>query len=210
MTTTGCMTGERPTLSAENIEMTEPGGLDAQPPTDPAGAAVYAPLVSERRGERPAEAHYEVLRKFGNTRTDVTLARETGRWSLTVGDIRFLETDGRQRTCELSVDWCTDGFDEARVSDVLTTIRFARESAATRLRRDAENATGPIEGSTREVAGRSATCAEIPLQGGNSLYCTVSRGLLAIQDTADVRISLVSFRTSPRRSLFRTSLTSDG
>jgi hypothetical protein len=183
MILSACLTGERPSFVEADA---------AAAPADPVVAEVTALLVDGPQADQPVVARYDVLRKFGNTSTEVVLAREGDRWSLTVGDVRYLEVAGDRSTCELSTGRCERGFDEARVSDVLTTVRFSDAAATTRLRRDSETATGAAERSTRLSAGRSATCALVPQPGGNSLYCANHLGLLAIQDTADVRISLIS------------------
>lgn len=190
------MTGERPTVTDDSA---------VPQVTDPAVEAVLRLLTSASTADLPVEARYDVLRKFGNTRVDAVIARDRDRWSLTVDRIRFLDIAGRRTTCDLPSGRCTDDFDEARVSDALTTVRFSRESAATRLRRDAGTATGPAVASSEDIAGHTATCALLPQPGGNSLYCASEFGILALQDTADVRVSLEEIDRLVDPSLFDTT-----
>jgi hypothetical protein len=174
---TGCLTGERPTLG------------DAES-GDPAATAVLGLL--ESGDDRPATIRYRVLRKFGNTAREVVVARDRTRWSLTVDDVRFLDIAGSRSTCDLSTGRCSRDFDEAEVSDAVTTVRFTRQSPATRLRRDARDAVAPLVGSTRDIAGSSSTCVLVPLTNGDTFYCANDLGVIALQDTADIRIEIIA------------------
>jgi hypothetical protein len=193
----GCMTGERPSFSTEPAEQTSTG--------DPAIDAVLAHLTEPAEGEGPLVAEYDVLRKFGGERARVVLARDTDRWSLTIGTLRYLDVGGRRSTCDLETQTCTDGFDESRLSEVLTTTSFATHAAEVRLRRAGADATGDARGSRRRIGGVRATCAEIDVPGGVVLWCTIPQGLLALQDTADMRVDLVSVETTVETGQFSSS-----
>lgn len=187
---TGCMTGERPTLAGDTVP---------ERSTDGAVAAVLTLLEDPPRGQEPLVARYDVLKKFGNVSSEAVLARDGERTSVTVGDVRYLDgPDGRQ-TCLLPSGSCSDGFDETKVSDTLTVSTFATESAVTRLRQDARNAIGPARPFQRSVAGAidtlDGTCVEIDVTGGTTYWCALAEGVLALQDTADMRAELVGLTT---------------
>lgn len=193
---TGCMTGERPSFSTEPATDTSTG--------DPAIDAVLTHLAEPTDGDSPLVAEYDVLRKFGGERARVVLARDADRWSLTIGTLRYLDVGGRRSTCDLETQECTDGFDEARLSDVLTTTSFATDAAEVRIRRAGADATGDARGSRRRIGGIRATCAEVDVPGGMVLWCTIPQGLIALQDTADMRVDLVSVETAVETDLFST------
>ena len=182
----GCMTGERPTLSSE---VTTTGSEDV---ADPVIATLIDLLADPPRAAEPYVATFEVLKKFGDTTSEVVIARLGKRWSLTVDDLRYLDLAGTRSTCDLTSGECTDGFDESRVSDVLTSTGFTNDAAVARLRHDAETAVAEARASDSEYAGEAATCAEIDVPGGTELWCVSELGLVVLQDTADVRSELVS------------------
>jgi hypothetical protein len=191
------MTGERPSLSTEPIEESSV--------SDPAIEAVLTHLTEPRDGDTPVVADYDVVRKFGGENARAVIARDADRWSLTVGDLRYLDIAGVLSTCDLVSEVCTDGFDEARLSDVLTTTGFATEAAAIRIRRADADALGPVRGSRQRIAGVRATCADIDVPGGTVRWCTTPQGLLALQDTADMRIDLVALERRVDPALFTAS-----
>lgn len=194
LATTACFTGERPSFADTEA-----------PPAVTDAAAIAVLQLLEANDERPVAIRYEVLRKFGNTTVEAVVARDRDRWSLTVGDVRFLDIAGSRSTCDLVTGRCSRGFDEARVSDVLTTVRFAKRAAATRLRRDAATATGDGMASTTDVPGGKATCVALPQPGGQTLYCADDLALLAVQDTADVRITRLEVDEVVDPALFDTT-----
>jgi hypothetical protein len=193
----GCMTGERPSFSTEPVE--------EESVADPAIDAVLAHLTDPADGGGPLVADYDVLRKFGGEQARVVLARDVDRWSLTIGTLRYLDIGGQRSTCDLETRECTDGFDEARLSDVLTTTTFATDAAGVRIRRAGDDATGAARGSRQRIAGVRATCADVDVPGGTVMWCTIPQGLLALQDTADMRVDLVSLSTTVDQALFSTS-----
>lgn len=180
----GCMTGERPSFSTDPV--------DEPTVSDPAIEAVLSSLTDPPAGDVPVVAEYEVLRKFGGDTTRAVIARDTDRWSLTIGDLRYLDIAGERSTCDLATGRCEDGFDEARLSDVLTTTGFAAEAAALRIRRSGDDAIGEARPSRRRIAGARAICVDVDVPGGTVRWCTTPQGLLALQDTADMQIELVS------------------
>ncbi len=108
-------------------------------------------------------------------------------------------------TCDLATGTCTDGFDESRISDVLTTSGFATDAAAIRLRRAAQSALTTSTLDSRTIAGLEATCVSIDVPGGTVRWCAVPQGLLALQDTADIRIELIEFAETVSADSFTTS-----
>jgi hypothetical protein len=194
----GCMTGERPSFSTTPIDDTSV--------TDPAIDAVLVHLTAPAKGDTPLVAEYDVMRKFGGETARVVLARDGDRWSLTVGTLRYLDIGGQRSTCDLESAMCSDGFDEARLSDVLTTTSFATDAAGLRIRRAGDDATGEARASRSRIAGLRATCAEVDVPGGTVRWCTVPQGVLALQDTADMRVDLLSLDTTVDPSLFSSSV----
>lgn len=192
----GCMTGERPSFSTEPV--------DEVSVSDPAIEAVLAPLIDPPDGRAPVVAEYDVVRKFGGDSARVVLARDADRWSLTIGELRYLDIAGERSTCDLRTGQCDDGFDEARLSDVLTTTGFATDAAAVRIRRSDDDGIGEARPSRRRIAGVRATCADVDVPGGTVQWCTTPQGLLALQDTADMRVDLVSIDTTVDPELFTT------
>jgi hypothetical protein len=202
----GCMTGERPSFSTDPVDDGSSGDpVDATSVDDPAIAAVLAHLTDPPAGDAPVVAEYDVVRKFGGDSARVVLARDTDRWSLTIGELRYLDIGGERSTCDLPTGQCDDGFDEARLSDVLTSTEFATDAAALRIRRSDEDVIGEARPSRRRIAGVRATCADVDVPGGTVQWCTAPQGLLALQDTADMRVELVSLVDAVDPVLFTTT-----
>jgi hypothetical protein len=179
-TLTGCFTGERPTFAPIDPAL-----------ADPAIAAVLSRL--ETANTAPFTAQYNVLTKYGNL-TTLAGVTQTGptQSSVTIGTVRFLTDVGGTQTCDLALSTCTPGTVEAKVSNLSLTHNFYAVAPAARLRQDALVTAGAPIGSVQQIAGQTATCVEIPVAGGNKLYCALDNGLLALQDTPDLRIDLTA------------------
>ena len=154
----GGITGERPTL-----EETASAASVGDAPVD----AVISRL--DAAGDATFTATYEITNNFGPvTRTATVSQLPDGRRSVTIGDVRFLFGGTANATCRLGtgVEQCSDGVEDAAVSDLQVTHQFYARSAADRLRTDAGRDVGFTEGDTTEIAGQPATCVSVPVTGG--------------------------------------------
>jgi hypothetical protein len=181
----GCFTGKRPHFNDDPF----PSGSTTG---DAAIDAVLAKLDAVTTG--PATAAYSVLTKFGNFTNQAAVVLDAGSRSVTVANVRYVETAGGTATC--SVDGsipCAAGLDASRVSDVGVTIEFYSSEAATRLRRDARSVIAPTTSHVETIAEQPATCVDVPLAGGVAVYCSLDNGLVARMDDGDVAVNLTSF-----------------
>jgi hypothetical protein len=189
----GCFTGQRPTL-AEGPAMTG----------DPATDAVLERLDQARSAVFSVD--YDVLTRFGNVSRQATVVQAgPARRSITVGSVRFLVDNAATATCDLTSDVCSDTIDAARISDTQLAPDFYASSAATRLRRDANQRVDATVASTVDVGGETATCVAVPVSGSTETYCALDAGPLARIDAADVRIELTSYSASADESKFARS-----
>lgn len=187
---TGCITGERPTLASE--------------PASIGDAAVDAVLA---RLEAPAApvftADYSVLTRFGNLTTSARVVQDgPARRSIKIGSIRFLIDGGSSATCDLAAGQCTDTIDANRVSDTQLAPDFYAQSAAARLRRDAELRAGPTVASAETIAGQPATCVAVPTGAVTSTYCALDSGVLARLDAADLVVTLTGYAPTADQAAF--------
>ena len=194
---TGCFTGQRPSFTTEPFQAGAPSG-------DPSIDAVLAGLDATNEG--PFTADYTVLTKFGNTTRPATVAVSPDRRSVTVGDVRFLTNSGSSQTCILDKnDPCSSTIDPARISDAQVTPDFYAIDAAKRLRRSAVARIGTPIAHTEQIAGQSATCVDVPVPGGVSVYCVLPNGPLAELDDGAVAINLTQYAPAVDESLFTTT-----
>lgn len=197
----GCFTGERGSLAAPVPEI-----------ADPAVDAVVQRL--EGASTEEFSATFTIFTKLASEVMPVTEAvvSRTGvdDRSITFGDIRFLDTPGTERTCDLSTGSCEPSFDEARISNLLVNHDFYGMSPAARLRQDAQTMISAGIASTRTVAGRSAICVQVDFVRGSNVYCALDNGLLAYQNTADLEINLVSIVVGADPERFTTSTIAPG
>jgi len=194
----GCMTGERPSLSSAPTvagTMTGDAAIDA--------VLVRLDAVDGAVFDATYDARY-VAMGGPVTPAAVTQAAPTRR-SVTIGDVRFLTDAGERRTCRLSSGVCEPGVDGAAVSNTGLTSEFVFGDMAKRLRRDAVARTGATVASTRDVAGRTATCVDVPVTGGTKVYCALDDGVLAAFVGGDVEIDLTSYEPAVAESRFSTS-----
>ena len=190
----GCFTGPR-------AHFAEPAGsVD-----DPAIAAVIAKLETLPTGAFTAT--YEILTKFGDVTTQASVSSNgLSESSVTIGSVRFIFQASGAQTCQLSTGTCTPTTDDALVSDKSLTHEFYAVSPAARMRQDALVATAVAIASTATYGAQTATCVQIDFTGGNlKKYCALDNGLLAFQDTPDLRITLLSIAPSADPSLFTTT-----
>ena len=193
----GCFTGERPSITTEPFPRGSSSG-------DPSIDQVLAQLDAVNEG--PYAAHYTVLTKFGNTTRPASVTVAPSRRSVTVGDVRFIDSSGASQTCILdSTDPGSSSIDPARISDTQITPDFYAADAAKRLRRSAASRIGEPIAHTDQIAGQSAVCVDVPLSGGTSVFCALTNGPLARLDDGAVSINLTEYAPAVDESLFATT-----
>jgi hypothetical protein len=195
----GCFTGQRPSFSSEPFQ---PGSSSGDVAID----QVLAQLDATNEG--PYTADYTVLTKFGNTTRAATVALAADRRSVTVGNVRYLTANGNSQTCILDKpDPCSSTIDPARISDTQITPDFYAADAAKRLRRSAIARIGTPVPHTDQIAGQSATCVDVPVSGGVSVFCALTNGPLARLDDGAVSVTLTQYAPAVDESLFSTANT---
>lgn len=113
---------------------------------------------------------------------------------------------GASQTCILgSIDPCSSTIDPARISDTQITPDFYGTDAAKRLRRIAADRIGPPISHVDQIAGQSATCVDLPVPGGTSVFCVLANGPLAKLDDGAVSINLTQYAPAVDESLFATT-----
>ncbi|MEP7115378.1 MAG: hypothetical protein ABI862_19100 [Ilumatobacteraceae bacterium] len=193
----GCFTGQRPSLTSEPFAARTSSG-------DAAIDQVLTQLDAVNTG--PYTADYTVLTKFGNTTRPASVSVDADRRSVTVGNVRFLTTLDLEQTCILDKsDPCSSSIDPARISDTQITPDFYALDAAKRLRRSAIAKIGPTVTHREQIAGQSATCVDVPVPGGTSVFCALTNGPLARLDDGAVAINLTQYAPAADESLFTTS-----
>ncbi|MGB8861717.1 MAG: hypothetical protein WCC60_20855 [Ilumatobacteraceae bacterium] len=182
---TGCFTGKRPHFNDDPF----PAGSTTG---DAAIDAVLLKLDTVPTG--PATAAYSVLTKFGNITNQAVVTLDAGSRSVTIGNVRFIQTAAAAATCtEDGTVPCTTTLDAARVSDIGVTIDFYSSEAATRLRRDSRAMIAPTISHVETIAEQAAICVDVPLAGGVAVYCALDSGLVARMDDGDVAVNLTMF-----------------
>jgi hypothetical protein len=176
---TGCLTGERPVL-------------EAVPRVDDAAAQVVLERL-ERSGSVAFTATYDVIPSTTGEPTVAIVRQLEGRQRITIGDIDYLIDAGSARTCRRETAECVDFLNDALISDLNITHRFWSDAIAARLTIDAARRVGFSVGHTETIAGRPAACADVPVLGGEVVYCALDAGVLARYFNADVTIELTSF-----------------
>jgi hypothetical protein len=193
----GCFTGARPSFTSEPFAAGSTSG-------DAAIDAVLTQLDAINDG--PYTADYTVLTKFGNSSKPASVAIAPTRRSVTVGDVRFLTAGETSQTCIIDkTDPCSSTIDPARISDTQITPDFYAKDAAKRLRRSAVARIGKTTSHVDQIAGQSATCVDVPVPGGVSVFCALTNGPLAKLDDGAVSINLTQYAPAVDESLFKTS-----
>jgi hypothetical protein len=191
-----CATGPRPSFD------------DEQPPQAATGdAAVDAVLQRlDAVDQQQFTADYTILTRLGGLNSTATVVQaDNSRRSITVNQVRYVNGPGITATCDLTTGECEASTNDARTSDVQVSHDFYGASIARRLRVDAgrkiDNATGYQE----TIAGRTATCADVPVSGGIKKYCALDSGVLARYDGPDLVVELTTISDTPDESKFATS-----
>jgi hypothetical protein len=188
-----CATGPRPTL-AEGTSIDEPIG-------DAATDLVLAKFAN--RSDAAFTASYTITNNFGPIVREAIVAHDgTGRRSITIGEVRYLLTAAGSTTCRLLTGDCTEGANDAAISDLQVTHQFYARSAAARLRNDASRRVGPTDSYNAEFAGQEVTCVSVPVAGGSKVYCVTSSGVLATYQGPDVLIELIEYVDQFSENLF--------
>ncbi len=188
---TSCVTGPRPTLGPTT---------SVAPISDPAISSLIDVLSTSPAN--PFSVTYDVTTRYGSITSSAEVAFDPSRGTAILIDtvLFVLPLNDSAVTCRwseesLSIDECSSGIDETRVSHLQLNSRVFREAAIDRLRRDAEVASGPSTTREATIAERPATCVDVPVIDGNGAqqkksYCVFSElGILASLDTADLMIT---------------------
>jgi hypothetical protein len=192
----GCFTGPRPHFGDANAFPA--GSLTGDTAID----AVLKKLDGASAG--PATAAYTVLTKFGNTTHPATVVLAPGKRAITVGNVRYIQTEATANTCTQDKSLpCVTGFDPQRISDVGITVDFYARDTATRLRRDAEAKLGPAIATQDVIAGQPASCVDVTVPGGVATYCVLNNGMLAKLDDGDVLITLTLYGETADTTAFQ-------
>lgn len=190
LTLGGCFTGERPSFVESSQEPTGDAAVDA----------ILESLESPETGTFTAT--YTILAKYGGATFPASVSRDGDRLSITIGDVRFLSGPTGTQTCTVSDGACTDGIDDAKISDTGVLHTFAKQSAATRLRREALSKTAPGETYQATVGGQQVDCVRVVGAGGTTQFCARPDGWLALQDVAEVNVELQTFTATATEALF--------
>jgi len=182
---TACAVGQRPYFTDT------PARVIGETTGDAAIDAVLTRFDSVTTG--PVSARYDVLVKYGMSTTYAEVVLVTGRRSIIIGNVHYIQTETEAATCMVDQSQpCSGGFNPQAVSNWNITYDFYAAEAAQRLRRDAMSKVGPSVGHQESIGGLPATCVDVPLPNGTAVYCVLDDGMLALVDDGDVRVTLTS------------------
>jgi hypothetical protein len=184
----GCFTGKRP--SFEKVQF-GPGTSTGDAAID----ALLAKLDQATSAPPTFTANYDVVVRFGAVDKKATVVVDGNQRSVTMGDVRFLQTPATTETCRGST--CTPGIDPTAISDTQLTVDFWAGDIAKRLRFDATSKIGPTAQRTEVLAGQTASCVDVVQANNNTAtYCVLDDGVLARLSDADLYITLEGFTPS--------------
>jgi hypothetical protein len=176
----GCQTGLRPTVTEERK-------------SDPSVQAVTS-LLDQARTNGDFTATYDITpTMIGSATAPATVTVIGNAIAIAIRDVLYVIEDGVGQTCALDRTNCTEGIDDARVSDLSITHAFWADSASARLRNDAGRTIGTPQPLPDRIADQPATCVDVPVAGGSIVYCALDAGPLARYRGADTTIELTSF-----------------
>ena len=193
----GACTGGRPSLSDTKTEQL--GGDAGIPTGDPAVDAVLTDLESPLTSSFTLT--YTILRKLGNTSATATVSRGPMATSVTVGDVRFLQSD-EDHTCVLTTKACESTINDARISDLGISSAFWRDSPARALRVTYSRRATAATKTDATIAGQAAHCVDVPVGTGTERYCSLATGAMARWETAYHTIELTAVEPNLRQELF--------
>lgn len=189
----GCFTGERPSFESEVAFAAETG--------NEAVDAVLERLDRSRLATFTGD--YDILTRLGGGESTAHVVQDgPGRRSVTVNSIRFVVDGDSAATCDIVADECEASINDARISDVISTHDFYADSAARRLRTDADRRILEPVGYEITQAGQPALCVDVPVTGGTVAYCALESGPLARYDGSDYFIEMTSYSDTPDESAF--------
>lgn len=200
--TAGCFTGKRAIIVPETAPSTTvaPDSSDAVPSgTGPAALLEAVALRLGRPATGPETANYKVRPTFQGTPVDIVVSRDSARTLVSVRDIEFRITATGSHTCRRATRRCTPGLDAQPLSDLLISATFWGPAARQALRSPGMVArASAAKASSIVIPGTTlrADCVTVP---GNTLderFCVTPSGLLALQNTARVDITLTTYSTS--------------
>jgi hypothetical protein len=192
----GCFTGERPSFDDEDPLETESG--------DEAVDAILERLDAVAPTQFTAQ--YEILTRLGGLDSEATVVQaDNSRRSITINDVRFIDSADTIATCDLSTGECEATLNDARVSDLQLSHEFYAKNFARRLRVDANRRVGDTTGYTITQAGQQVLCVDVPVTGGSVSYCALDSGPLARYDGNDLFIQMTSVTNVPDESMFATN-----
>jgi hypothetical protein len=198
----GCATGERPTFKDE--EQGAPVASTGNVPID----TVLALLDTVDSAE--FTANYAIETTFNTVSSTGLVVQTNGqRRSVTVTNddrsVRFITDGADELTCDLTTAECEPMINEARISDTQIPHTFYGPAFASRLRADAERRIDDPKLYDKAIAGQSATCVDVIVNGGTKTYCALESGPLAEFVGADVTIKLTSYSPQPDTTVFGSS-----
>ena len=175
-----CQTGPRPSITDERK-------------SDPAVQAVTS-LLDRARTNGDFTATYDITpTMIGSATATATVAVAANSITIAIRDALYVIEGGVGQTCAPDRTNCTDGIDDARVSDLSITHAFWADSPSARLRNDAGRTIGTPQPLPDRIADQPATCVDVPVAGGSIVYCALDVGPLARYRGADTTIELTSF-----------------
>ena len=195
----GCLTGQRPTLVPTE---TIPAISDA--------AIQDVVTVLESDSTIAFTITYEVVTKFGDLHTAVSLAHDPAfGTSITIAEVRYIYlANGTTLTCSTITSDCSPGIDESRVSDRQLVSTIFKQASVDRMQQDSRVAVGSAVASQEVIVENSAICTAIPVVDGNGAtqsktYCAFNDlGVVASMDTADLAITALSFTATTTADQF--------
>ena len=146
------------------------------------------------------------MTRLGGLDSEATVVQaDNSRRSITINDVRFIDSADTIATCDLSTGECEATLNDARVSDLQLSHEFYAKNFARRLRVDANRRVGDTTGYTITQAGQQVLCVDVPVTGGSVSYCALDSGPLARYDGNDLFIQMTSVTNVPDESMFATN-----
>lgn len=158
----------------------------------PAAVRNFVARVAEP-GAVPFRATYRVVKSLGGE-TDVEVVAAPPGWQVRAGD--FVVVGGPDAaTCRVQERRCAPGIQEQLLEPIGVFSRFFADAPARALEADTRRSgAGPVEFSTRSVAGTDLRCASVPIEGVvATTYCLTEAGVFGLVENTAVRYELTSY-----------------